>query len=134
MVSGVQAETPQTLSELLKNVKSESTVESKENKEREAVLKRDRDQQAVLLQQAREELAAQQTLGDQLKATFDENDKQLTELTETLRVSSGTLGEMFGVVHRYAGEFKGLLAASKNAVQFPERDALLTKLAESKEL
>ncbi|MDF4603233.1 MotA/TolQ/ExbB proton channel family protein, partial [Vibrio parahaemolyticus] len=37
MVSGVQAETPQTLSELLKNVKSESIVESKENKEREAV-------------------------------------------------------------------------------------------------
>ncbi|HCE3714132.1 biopolymer transporter ExbB [Vibrio parahaemolyticus] len=134
MVSGVQAETPQTLSELLKNVKSESIVESKENKEREAVFKRDRDQQAVLLQQAREELAAQQALGDQLKATFDENDKQLTELTETLRVRSGTLGEMFGVVRQYAGEFKGLFAASQNAVQFPERDALLTKLAESKEL
>ncbi|EJG1714835.1 MotA/TolQ/ExbB proton channel family protein [Vibrio parahaemolyticus] len=134
MVCGVQAETPQTLSELLKNVKSESIVESKENKEREAVFKRDRDQQAVLLQQAREELAAQQALGDQLKATFDENDKQLTELTETLRVRSGTLGEMFGVVRQYAGEFKGLFAASQNAVQFPERDALLTKLAESKEL
>ncbi|MDW2173464.1 MotA/TolQ/ExbB proton channel family protein, partial [Vibrio sp. 1567] len=115
-------------------VKSESIVESKENKEREAVFKRDRDQQAVLLQQAREELAAQQALGDQLKATFDENDKQLTELTETLRVRSGTLGEMFGVVRQYAGEFKGLFAASQNAVQFPERDALLTKLAESKEL
>ncbi|HGF5003269.1 TPA: MotA/TolQ/ExbB proton channel family protein [Vibrio parahaemolyticus] len=134
MVSSVQAETPQTLSELLKNIKSESIVESKENKEREAVFKRDRDQQAVLLQQAREELAAQQALGDQLKATFDENDKQLTELTETLRVRSGTLGEMFGVVRQYAGEFKGLFAASQNAVQFPERDALLTKLAESKEL
>ena len=33
----------------------------------------------VLLQQAREELAAQQALGDQLKATFDENDKQLNK-------------------------------------------------------
>ncbi|MCV5231745.1 hypothetical protein OFC56_31795, partial [Escherichia coli] len=91
----------------LKNVKSESIVESKENKEREAVFKRDRDQQAVLLQQARDELAAQQALGDQLKATFDENDKQLTELTETLRVRSGTLGEMFGVVRKCAGVFKG---------------------------
>ena len=35
MVSGVQAETPKNLSELLKNVKSESIVESKENKARE---------------------------------------------------------------------------------------------------
>ncbi|EOX4436498.1 MotA/TolQ/ExbB proton channel family protein [Vibrio alginolyticus] len=134
MVSGVQAEAPKNLSELLKNVKSESLVESKENKAREAEFKNNRDKQAVLLQQAREELAAQQALGDQLKATFDENDKQLTELTETLRVRSGTLGEMFGVVRQYAGEFKGLFAASQNAVQFPERDALLTKLAESKEL
>ncbi|EMB9235234.1 MotA/TolQ/ExbB proton channel family protein [Vibrio alginolyticus] len=134
MVSGVQAEAPKNLSELLKNVKSESIVESKENKVREAEFKNNRDKQAALLQQAREELAAQQALGDQLKATFDENDKQLTELTETLRVRSGTLGEMFGVVRQYAGEFKGLFAASQNAVQFPERDALLTKLAESKEL
>ncbi|EGR0711226.1 MotA/TolQ/ExbB proton channel family protein [Vibrio alginolyticus] len=134
MVSGVQAEAPKNLSELLKNVKSESIVESKENKAREAEFKNNRDKQAVLLQQAREELASQQALGDQLKATFDENDKQLTELTETLRVRSGTLGEMFGVVRQYAGEFKGLFAASQNAVQFPERDALLTKLAESKEL
>ncbi|MCA2415506.1 MULTISPECIES: MotA/TolQ/ExbB proton channel family protein [Vibrio] len=134
MVSGVQAEAPKNLSELLKNVKSESIVESKENKAREAEFKNNRDKQAALLQQAREELAAQQALGDQLKSTFDENDKQLTELTETLRVRSGTLGEMFGVVRQYAGEFKGLFAASQNAVQFPERDALLTKLAESKEL
>ncbi|HHF2913485.1 MotA/TolQ/ExbB proton channel family protein [Vibrio diabolicus] len=134
MVSGVQAEAPKNLSELLKNVKSESIVESKENKAREAEFKNNRDKQAALLQQAREELASQQALGDQLKATFDENDKQLTELTETLRVRSGTLGEMFGVVRQYAGEFKGLFAASQNAVQFPERDALLTKLAESKEL
>ncbi|HHX8695465.1 TPA: MotA/TolQ/ExbB proton channel family protein [Vibrio diabolicus] len=134
MVSGVQAEAPKNLSELLKNVKSESIVESKENKAREAEFKNNRDKQAALLQQAREELAAQQALGDQLKATFDENDKQLTELTETLRVRSGTLGEMFGVVRQYAGEFKGLFSASQNAVQFPERDALLTKLAESKEL
>lgn len=134
MVSGVQAEAPKNLSELLKNVKSESIVESKENKAREAEFKNNRDKQAALLQQARKELAAQQALGDQLKATFDENDKQLTELTETLRVRSGTLGEMFGVVRQYAGEFKGLFAASQNAVQFPERDVLLTKLAESKEL
>ena len=134
MAAGVNADTPKNLSELLKNVQSESIVESKQNKVREAEFKNNRDQQAALLQQARDELAAQQTLGDQLKATFDENDKQLTELTETLRVRSGTLGEMFGVVRQYAGEFKGLFAASQNAVLFPEREALLTKLAESKAL
>ncbi|GAL07594.1 MotA/TolQ/ExbB proton channel family protein [Photobacterium aphoticum] len=115
-------------------MKAESIVESKENKQREAEFRADRNQQAALLKKARAELQATTERGEQLKATFDANDKQLTELTETLRQRSGTLGEMFGVVRQYAGEFKGLFAASQNAVQFPERNALLTKLAESKEL
>ena len=134
MVSSAQAEAPKNLNELLKSVKSESIVESKENKAREAEFLSDKNKQAALLQQAKAKLQAASEQGDQLKATFDDNDKQLTELTETLRVRSGTLGEMFGVVRQYAGEFKGLFHASQNAVQFPERDALLTKLAESKEL
>lgn len=134
MASPAQAESPASLSELLKSVKSESIVESKENKQREAEFRANRDQQAALLQKARAELQSVTEQGEQLKATFDENDKELTDLSETLRQRSGTLGEMFGVVRQYAGEFKGLFSASQNAVQFPERDATLTKLAESKEL
>lgn len=133
-VSAAQAETPTSLNELLKNVKSASIVESKENKAREQAFLADRNNQAELLKQAKAQLKEETALGEQLKARFDDNDKQLTELTETLRQRAGTLGEMFGVVRQYAGEFKGLFNASQNAVQFPERDALLTKLAESKEL
>lgn len=134
LAAPVQAANPASLSELLKTVKSDSIVESKENKQREAKFRANRNQQAALLKQARAELAAETNRGDELKATFDVNDKELTVQTETLRQRSGTLGEMFGVVRQYAGEFKGLFAASQNAVQFPERDALLTKLSESKEL
>ncbi|KLV08533.1 biopolymer transporter ExbB [Photobacterium aquae] len=134
LTSPVQAANPASLSELLKTVKSDSIVESKENKQREAEFRANRNQQAALLKQARAELAAETNRGDELKATFDVNDKELTVQTETLRQRSGTLGEMFGVVRQYAGEFKGLFAASQNAVQFPERDVLLTKLSESKEL
>ncbi|PSW12649.1 MotA/TolQ/ExbB proton channel family protein [Photobacterium sanctipauli] len=134
LASPAQAETPASLAELLKSVKANSIVESQESKDREAAFRADRNQQAALLKQAKAELKAETERGDQLKASFDNNDKQLTELTETLRQRSGTLGEMFGVVRQYAGEFKGLFAASQNAVQFPERDTLLTKLAESKEL
>ncbi|MGF1702408.1 MotA/TolQ/ExbB proton channel family protein [Photobacterium makurazakiensis] len=134
LASPAQAETPTSLAELLKSVKSNSIVESKESKLREAEFRIDRNDQAALLKQAKAELLAETQRGDKLKATFDSNDKELTVLTETLRQRSGTLGEMFGVVRQYAGEFKGLFAASQNAVQFPERNALLTKLAESKEL
>lgn len=134
LAAPVQAEKPTSLNELLKSVKSDSIIESKENKQREAEFKANRNQQKQLLAKARAELKAETKRGDQLKATFDRHDKQLTERTETLRQRSGTLGEMFGVVRQYAGEFKGLFQASQNTVQFPERNALLTKLAESKEL
>ncbi|MGF1738889.1 MotA/TolQ/ExbB proton channel family protein [Photobacterium satsumensis] len=134
LAAPAQAENPASLSQLLQSVKSDSIAESKENKQREADFKANRDQQAALLKQARTELKAETVRGDQLKASFDANDKSLTELAETLRQRTGTLGEMFGVVRQYAGEFKGLFAASQNAVLFPERNAVLTKLAESKEL
>ena len=134
LAAPAQAETPASLAQLLQSVKSDSIAESKENKQREAEFKANRDQQAALLKQARADLKAETARGDQLKATFDSNDTALTELTETLRQRTGTLGEMFGVVRQYAGEFKGLFAASQNAVLFPERADVLTKLAESKEL
>ena len=53
------------------------------------------------------DLAAEVARGEKQKATFDANDKQLTELTETLRQRSGNMGEMFGVLRQFAGEFKG---------------------------
>lgn len=134
MAGAAHADSAKSLNDLLKEVKSESIVESKENKAREQAFLADRNQQAELLKQAKAQLKAETALGEQLKVTFDSNDKKLTELSETLRQRSGTLGEMFGVVRQYAGEFKGLFNASQNAVQFPARDALLTKLAESKEL
>lgn len=134
MAGAAHADSAKSLNDLLKEVKSESIVESKENKAREQAFLADRNQQAELLKQAKAQLKAETALGEQLKVTFDNNDKKLTELSETLRQRSGTLGEMFGVVRQYAGEFKGLFNASQNAVQFPARDALLTKLAESKEL
>lgn len=44
------------------------------------------------------------------------------------------MGEMFGVLRQFAGEFKGIFNASARRVEHPEQTALLTRLAESKEL
>ena len=44
------------------------------------------------------------------------------------------MGEMFGVLRQFAGEFKGIFNASARRVEHPEQAALLTRLAESKEL
>ncbi|MCV5707282.1 hypothetical protein OFN27_29365, partial [Escherichia coli] len=86
------------LNALLNQVKASSLSESQLNKEREARFLADKNEQGALLVKAKAELAAETAKGEQLKATFDANDKQLTELTETLRQRSGNMGEMFGVL------------------------------------
>ena len=101
------AEKPVDLNALLNQVKAASTTESQLNKEREARFLADKNEQAALLVKAKAELAAETAKGERLKATFDANDKQLTELTETLRQRAGNMGEMFGVLRQFAGEFKG---------------------------
>ena len=128
------AEKPVDLNALLSQVKAASTSESQLNKEREARFLADKNEQGALLAKAKAELAAEIAKGETLKATFDANDKQLTELTETLRQRSGNMGEMFGVLRQFAGEFKGIFNASARRVEHPEQTALLTRLAESKEL
>ncbi|XEI33689.1 MotA/TolQ/ExbB proton channel family protein [Aeromonas veronii] len=128
------AEKPVDLNALLNQVKASSLSESQLNKEREARFLADKNEQGALLAKAKAELAAETAKGEQLKATFDANDKQLTELTETLRQRSGNMGEMFGVLRQFAGEFKGIFNASARRVEHPEQSALLTRLAESKEL
>ncbi|WP_265420854.1 MotA/TolQ/ExbB proton channel family protein [Aeromonas salmonicida] len=128
------AEKPVDLNALLNQVKASSLSESQLNKEREARFLADKNQQTALLAKAKAELAAETAKGEQLKATFDANDKQLTELTDTLRQRSGNMGEMFGVVRQFAGEFKGIFHASPMRILHPEQSELLTKLAESKEL
>jgi biopolymer transport protein ExbB len=121
------------LNALLNQVKAASTSESQLNKEREARFLADKNEQGALLAKAKADLAAEVAKGEKLKATFDANDKQLTELTETLRQRSGNMGEMFGVLRQFAGEF-GIFNASARRVEHPEQTALLTRLAESKEL
>ena len=117
------AEKPVDLNALLNQVKAASTSESQLNKEREARFLADKNEQGALLAKAKADLAAEVARGEQLKATFDANDKQLTELTETLRQRAGNMGEMFGVLRQFAGEFKGIFNASARRVEHPEQTA-----------
>ena len=122
------------LSGLLDKIKNDRTAESQENKAREARFLGDRNQQQKLLKQSKAELKAEQRRSDQLKKSFDGNEKKLTELADTLKQRAGTLGEMFGVVRQFAGDNKGVFDASSISAQYPERGAFLGDLAERKEL
>ena len=48
--------------------------------------------------------------------------KELTELEEKLRITMGTLGEMFGVVRQVAGDTRGVFEASIVSSQIKNRN------------
>ena len=125
---------PATLDELLRAVRVEGQQRSAESKAREQRFVQARDQQRALLQQATRSLNEANARSDRLKISFDDNEKQLGELSETLRVRVGNMGELFGVVRQVAGDSKGIVDTSLVSAQLRERSVLANRLAQSKGL
>jgi biopolymer transport protein ExbB len=123
-----------SLQELLQQVRSARGQASAENQERIARFQRDRNNQRTLLAQAQAELRAQEARSERLKTTFDANEQELTELQETLRNNQGNLGELFGVVRQMAGDIKTVMDNSLVSAQIADRTALVSRLAQSREL
>ncbi len=133
-VTSVQAQAPASLDELLEQTRNIRAAEAKANAEREAKFIAERDNQVTLMNQARAELNEQKQLSAQLTATFDANEKTLTDLQEQLDARAGNLGEMFGVVRQVANDFSSVVTNSMISAQYPGRAAFTTGLAQSKAL
>lgn len=123
-----------SLDELLSNIGKYQNAENKQNQKREATFKNNVAKQQQLLAEAKAELARQQQRAKELKQQFDDNEKLLAEREEDLRLQTGNLGEMFGVVRQVAGDLNVLLADSLTTAEQPQRKADLAKLSSTKEL
>ncbi|MBF7072441.1 MotA/TolQ/ExbB proton channel family protein [Glaciecola sp. MH2013] len=127
--SVAQAQQSTTLQELLKKVEQSATAQSRENQQREAEFKRDRDQQARLLREAKAALAAEQARGDRLAAQFAANEQTLIDKDAELEAAKGDLGEMFGVVRQASADAYGRISTSIVSAQYPGRDAFLAEMS-----
>jgi len=125
---------PATLDELLEQTRSARTKEEQANKERESKFLSERNKQAALLAEVRADLQEQQRRTASLSASFDGNEKKLTDLQAQLDARAGNLGEMFGVVRQVANEFSSVVHNSIITAQFPDRGEFVSKLAQSKQL
>jgi biopolymer transport protein ExbB len=125
---------PATFDELLAIVKADSAQRSDENEAREQRFVASRDQQRALVTEAAEALARENARSDSLKQQFDSNETELTELTETLRVRVGNMGELFGVVRQVAGDTKGIIDNSLISAQLRGRSELADELAQARGL
>ena len=127
-----QQQDVKTLDELLQTVRERSRQTSAENQQRLRNFQSQRNQQAALLQDAKQSLAAQEARSDALKQQFDGNERALEELSETLRIRIGNFGELFGVVRQVAGDAKGTIDGSLVSPQYPDRGDVAGSLAQFK--
>jgi biopolymer transport protein ExbB len=134
----VEEEKPQpkvkTLEGLLQQVEQFHKQETEINSQRESKFKQNKQAQKELLAQAKAELKNQQDIADDLKTSFDNNEKALVVKEDQLRLRIGNLGEMFGVVRQVADDLNGTLHSSLTRAEKPHRVADLNKLSQAKEL
>jgi len=128
---GQQApEEARTLQDLLRQVEQAASQEARIDQQRLQEFRQQRAQQQQLLQEAQAELRAQEERSDRLNAEFDENERELAELSTTLNERMGNLGELFGVVRQVSGDMRSILNDSMVSAQFPGRTGLYADLAE----
>ena len=124
----------QSLEELARMVSEAASTEAQINQEREARFVRERNNQQQLLQQARRELANENTRSDRLRTEYDQNERSLADLETTLAERMGNLGELFGVVRQASGDIQAALDDSMVSAQMPGRTEFLSNLAQRREL
>jgi len=135
-LGAVAADAPKanSLEELLEQVRQGDVAARRENDQREAEFRAQRDQQKTLLEQALAAKAAEEERSAGLELRFEENERMIPEMQETLRNRMGSLGELFGVVRQVAGDTAGVLDSSLISAQLPGRTEFLQKLAQRRDM
>ena len=122
----------QTLEQLLEITENDRQASGVINDQREQKFLAARDQQKFLLEQAVARLDQEEKRSIRLQKQFEENEKTLEDIQETLRIRIGNFGELFGVVRQVAGETIAIVKNSIVSLQFPNREKNLTGLAEAR--
>ena len=122
----------QTLEQLLAITENDSQVSSVINNQREEKFLAARDQQKLLLDQAQARLDQEENRSIRLQKQFEDNEKILEDIQETLRIRIGNFGELFGVVRQVAGEAIAVIKNSIVSLQFPNREKNLAGLVQTR--
>jgi biopolymer transport protein ExbB len=125
----IAAQQATSLDELLQNVEQGKVQDASDNLKRENEFRQKRGQQEVLLNQSTTTKVKEEDRSAKLESVFEENEKELNELTETLNERLGALKELFGVMQQVAGDARSRFDNSLTNVQFPNRTNFLEDLA-----
>ena len=123
-----------TLDELLERTRTARARDQKINAARIARFKAARDEQASLMATAQREHANAEAESVNLGGQFEANEKTLTELQDSLKIKTGNLGELFGVLRQTAGDFSSVARNSLISAQYNTRIAKIDALAQTKSM
>lgn len=101
---------------LLQKAQQENRQQQSHNVARESGFKKTEQELQDIKNKLAAERAALQAEADSLSVTFGENEAELAQLEEKLRLETGSLGELFGVVRQNAKELESELKSSVTGV------------------
>ncbi|WP_100752823.1 MotA/TolQ/ExbB proton channel family protein [Vibrio salilacus] len=101
---------------LLHKAQQENRQQQSHNVARESGFKQTEQELQAIKNKLAAQRAALQAEADSLSVTFGENEAELAQLEEKLRLETGSLGELFGVVRQNAKELESELKSSVTGV------------------
>nr|WP_241033728.1 MotA/TolQ/ExbB proton channel family protein [Vibrio maerlii] len=97
---------------LAQKAQVENRAQQKHNSTRESLFNKTEAELKALRTELTKQRETLQKQNDALAATFSQNEDKLARLEEKLRLETGSLGEVFGVVRQNAKELQGELESS----------------------
>ena len=125
---------PQSIDQLLREVRELRSHEQALMREREAQFVAERDQQQKRLREAEQAMAQVKAESERLTTIFEQQEQAIAEARAQLQQRSGNLGELFGVVRQSAGDTRSQWQDSQLNVAFPDRLDQLEALSESRDI
>ena len=128
------AEEPDTVLQLLEFIRVEAEEGSRLNRARVERFREARDERQRMLEAVDRELGAEQRRSADLNRQYEQNETDLAEFAERLRIRIGNFGELFGVVRDVAGDAVGEVQNSLVSAQYPDRVDMARGVAQAEEL
>lgn len=132
---GVRAQTSEqneakTLDELVDMIREGTLEDRQEYDQRIQEFRQARNEQAALLEKARNRRDALEERSAELEEQFNTNEETIARKEETLNERLGALRELFGVFQQVAGDARSVFKASPVSVQYPGRGEFLKEFAQ----
>ena len=118
------------LDELLQMVKNAKIAESKQHRQREAEFRKDKANQARLLDKAKNTKKAEEAKSEALEKKYKEQELLVQQKRKQLDERLGTLKELFGHLTSTAGDLRANMDVSIVSAQLPNRGDFVGELIE----